>query len=288
MKRVMMTAAFCLIAGSAGATDLNVSATDLSGNSSITVQPGATVNYKVTGALSDTLNEGLALFGLDLDFEGGALAQADTPTQNPMLNFTRNAGITNPDGYGGTIINGDLVQVGGGQNTIKNFAENADFPIGTVITNVAHTAQVLVTGSLTAPNKPGTYRLLIKNVFANVIKDGETGNPFWATEAAGVGNVSHLTILVEGGGGCDGNEKFKSAACKCPGKRKLIAKGEATAGQTVQVSGDNGLGSGSDVANTRNKWKVVFKSTVTCGTTYALTATFDCGLTEGKSVTCDP
>lgn len=286
MKRFALLAV-ALFAVPAFATDLNIWATDSNGNNSVTVQPGAAVGYKVTGQLTDTLNEGLALVGFDLDFDGGALAQANTPTQNPMLNFVRNAGITNPDGYGGTIINGDLIQIGGGQNTINNFSENADFPVGTVITNVAHAAQELATGSLTAPMTPGTYNLMIENVFANVIKDGETGNPFWATEAAGVGSVSNLTIIVQSGGGCDGNESFNKVICKCPDKQKLINKGTATSGQSITVQGNNGLGSKTVTANSRNKWKAVFTSTVTCGTTYQLTATYDCGLQQNKSATCN-
>ena len=285
--KTIVSLAVTLIAMPALATDINLSATDLSGNASINVAGGATVNYKVTGQLtSSTDNEGLALLGFDLDLDGGALPQADTPTANPMLNFTRNAGITNPDGYGGTIINGDLVQIGGGQNTIKNFAENADFPVGTVITGVAHSAQEIVRGSFTAPKTPGTYNLQIENVFANVIRDGETGDPFWKTEAAGVGTISNLTIIVEGSGACDGNEAFDKAICKCPNRQKLVTKGKATTGQDVSVTGDNGLGTKVATANSRNKWKAVFKNTVTCGTTYNLSATFECGLVADKSEAC--
>lgn len=288
MKCFMGLVMVGLMASSALATDLNIAVRDLNGNSTITVSPGATVQYRVSGQLTDTANEGLALIGFDLDFDGGPLPQANTPTQNPMLNFVRNAGITNPDGYGGTIINGDLIQIGGGQNTIKNFSGNADFPVGTVITGVAHANQEFVTGSFTAPMAAGTYTLMIRNVFANVIKQGQTGNPFWATEAAGVGNVSNLTVIVQGGGGCDGNESFKGGTCKCPSKQKMVVKGGATSGQNVQVSGNNGLPTKNVTANNRNKWKAVYKGgEVTCGTTYNVTATFQCGLQQSKTVVCN-
>lgn len=288
MKRFMGLVIAGLAASTALATDLNIAVKDLNGNSSITVAPGATVQYRVSGQLSDTLNEGLALLGFDLDFDGGPLPQANTPTQNPMLNFVRNAGITNPDGYGGTIINGDLVQVGGGQNTINNFTGNADFPVGTVITNVAKANQEFVTGSFTAPMSAGTYTLMIKNVFANVIKQGETGNPFWATQAAGVGAVGNLTVIVQGGGGCDGNESLKGGTCKCPSKQKMVVKGGATSGQSVQVSGDHGLPTKTVTANNKNKWKALYKgSEVTCATNYTVTATFQCGLQLSHSVACN-
>lgn len=188
------------------ASDLNVSVQRASdGASAISVSPGEVVNYQVTGMLSDDVNEGLALVGFDLVFDGGDLAQADTPVGalscvNPMVAFVKPEGITNPAGYGGTIIGGNLVQVGGGQNTIRNPIGNADFPIGDVQTGVAQPAgcgmAVLATGSLTAPAVDGVYHLNLQQLFANVIVDGDDGLPFWVTEAAGVGSISNLEITV--------------------------------------------------------------------------------------------
>jgi hypothetical protein len=75
------------------------------GRSTIVVNPGATVHYRVMGELSDDANQGLALIGFDLDFEGGPLPQADEPTgeptgtcENPMINFDIPWGLTNPAG----------------------------------------------------------------------------------------------------------------------------------------------------------------------------------------------
>ncbi len=181
------------------------------GSHSVVVAPGATVRYEVIGILSDDSNEGLALVGFDLDFDGGDLMQADTPTgdpnsgcENPMIHFTQPWGITNPAGYGGTIIGGDLIQIGGAQNTIKN--TTPPFPIGEVLTGVAQPGgcgpAVLVTGMLTAPAVEGAYTLALENLFANVIREGETDDgTFWATEAAGVGTITNLTIEV----GCTGS-----------------------------------------------------------------------------------
>src|SRR5262249_53442198 len=132
----------------------------------IVVQPGQSVPYDVIGLLSDDNNQGVDLVGFDLHFTGGPLAQAALPTsdpnsgcENPMIHFTIPWGITNPAGFGGTIINGDLIQVGGGQNSINNTPDNAPFPIGTVLLGVAQPsgcgATVLVHGTLVAPSIQG-------------------------------------------------------------------------------------------------------------------------------------
>ena len=55
----------------------------------------------------------------------------------------------------------------------------------------------MVTGSLTAPMGQGTYTLAVANPMANVIREGETGVPIWATEEAEIGPVTHLTITVD-------------------------------------------------------------------------------------------
>ncbi len=195
-----------LVTATAQASNLNVSVVNAGdGASSVTVSPGDVVTYQVTGMLDDDVNEGLALVGFNLVFDGGDLPQTDTPTGvlscgNPMVAFVKPEGITNPAGYGGTVIGGDLIQVGGGQNTIRNPIGNADFPIGDVQTGVAQPAgcgmAVLATGSFTAPMAEGTYNLSLQQLFANVIVDGDDGLPFWVTEAAGVGTISNLEVNV--------------------------------------------------------------------------------------------
>jgi hypothetical protein len=114
-----------------------------------------------------------------------------------MKNFASPLGLNNPAGYGGTLVGGTLVQVGGAQNTINNvFAAK---PTGSVLTDVAQNGSqvVLATGTLTAPTQCGTYTLTINNVMANVIRAGETGNPFWAVDPAGVGDKLSLTVTVQ-------------------------------------------------------------------------------------------
>lgn len=212
MKNLLVVLVAGLGATPALASTLNISVKS-GGSNTVFVAPGAVVNFTVEGVLSDNLNEGLALVGFDLHFTGGALPAnaVVTPTgsvscANPMPAFVKPEGITNPAGYGGTLISGDLVQVGGCQNTIKNSVDNpscapncAPFPIGTPILGVAQPAvcgtAVIAAGSFTAPISGGSYQLQVLNGFANVIKDGEVlSNTFLATEAATVNVVANLTL----------------------------------------------------------------------------------------------
>ena len=212
MKRFLAVATAFAFAGTAMAADLNVRV--VVGDSSTTdAAPGATVNYAVLGTLSDTSNEGLALFGFDLLYDGGDLDPAEPGSADITDSFVSPYGINNPAGFGGTIIAGDLIQVGGGQNTIKNTLGNAPFPIGcqegpptcdmvSFFTGIGHSEEVLATGSLIVPGSAtdgSTLNLTLSNLFANVIQEGETGMPpqnFWKTEAAGVGTITSLVINV--------------------------------------------------------------------------------------------
>lgn len=198
MKRSSMIAVATLLAAApAGfASDLALSVRS-GGQASVTVGPGANVPYQVVGELSDNLNLGLAMFAFDLGFSGGALAPADPPSTSPMVSFDKPTGLTNPAGFGGTPAGGVLLQVGGAQNTIANAF--APYPLGPVTTGVAQNGspQVLVSGALTTPYKVGSYSLAPSNVMANVIRQGETGTPFWRVDATGAGSISSLNVVVE-------------------------------------------------------------------------------------------
>jgi hypothetical protein len=177
------------------ATNLNLRLQS-GGVSVITVAPGTPVTWTLVGELSDNANEGLALFSVDLAWSGGPLPAAAAPTSNPMLNFARPAGVNNPAGFGGTPSEGQLLQVGGAQNTINSTF--APYPIGTVITGVAWPGQpvALATGQVTAPAQAGTYTLVPSNVVANVIRQGETGMPFWRVDKAAAGSMTFLIVQV--------------------------------------------------------------------------------------------
>jgi hypothetical protein len=196
VKRFAVAAALFLAAAApALATNLHLSVQS-GGSNTVAVLPGATVNYAVIGQLSDGASDGLAAFSLNLTFSGGALAPAAAPSTAPMTAFDRPAGLTNPAGFGGTVVSGVLVQVGGAQNTIRNTF--APYPNGNVITDVAQVGQALplVTGQLTAPTTPGNYSLVPSNVVANVILQGQNGIPFWKVEPAQPGALTPLTVIV--------------------------------------------------------------------------------------------
>jgi len=122
---------------------------DGTGLSFVTAPPGCTIGYTITAETSDALHQGLALLGFDVSFDAGDMIQAVDPLTGVMTAFVKPSGITNPSGYGGTPIaplvcsdalgnctgltvgaacgtgtcalgSIELVQVGGGQNTILN------------------------------------------------------------------------------------------------------------------------------------------------------------------------
>jgi len=195
-KGLASAAALVLLAAApAAATNLNLTIQS-GGQGTVTVPPGANVPYNVVGVLSDAASDGLSGFSLDLTFTGGPLAMANEPSTAPMTSFDKPAGLTNPAGFGGTVVAGKLVQVGGAQNTIANVF--APYPNGNVVVDVAQLGQAvtLVTGQLTAPVTPGTYTLSMSAVGATVIQQGSTGVPFWKVEKALPGTLSPLTVIV--------------------------------------------------------------------------------------------
>ncbi len=155
---------------------------------------GDSLRYEVIGRLDHTANEGLAMFSLDLVYDGPALQRAKLPTAAPMNRFSTPLGVSNPEGFGGTREGGNLLQVGGMQNTIRN--QFAPQPTGDVITGVGHADQTLVVGRVRAPTTLGVYHLDVENLTANVIRQGETGLPFYACDPAFPGQVIGLTIEV--------------------------------------------------------------------------------------------
>ena len=184
------------VGNNAPGSELNLRVTS-GGQATVVVSPcGAEIAYEVRGVLSDQLNEGLAGFWLGLCFEGGPVGPALAPSSAPLLNFDRPAGLSGVAGFGGVAQGSCLANVGGTQNTINNTPDRVPFPIGSVITGVAHAEVVLVTGTVATPTAPGTYELYISSCQATVVQDGETGAPFWATEQAEAGARTPLTVVV--------------------------------------------------------------------------------------------
>ena len=125
-------------------------------------------------------NEGLALWGADVDFGVTTpLGQMNCP--GGMTTFQVNDGLNNPAGYGGTLSGNILLQVGGAQNTINNPGPTPPYPVGAVVTGIGSPTEVVATGDCVG----GTDVMDLTNCFANVIIGGETG-PVYAVSAADV------------------------------------------------------------------------------------------------------
>ena len=197
MKRlVVWTLVMGLTASMASAeTTLNIRVQS-GGSSAINVGAGEVVDYQVIGWLKDGAgnNEGLALFGFDLAYDCGALAQASAPDTAQMAQFVMPLGINNPQGFGGTTDvpgrPGELVQIGGASNTINNVDTFAPYPLGEdmVLTlGMGHGETVLAEGSLTIPGDATDGQvcsLVASDVFANTILLGEMDDgTYWAVEA---------------------------------------------------------------------------------------------------------
>jgi hypothetical protein len=220
MRKTLWMAACAVLVGtvtaSAGTLTLAIEADEGGGSwvSSITVAPDATVDVRITGDLTTADgNKGLALFGVTLvsggaapmnlsEDVGGGVRRLDLvrPLSADMQNFDRNLGLTNPPGptdtgYRGTPSGNDLLQVGGGQNTINNIT--APYPTGPIALWVGHAGhtQTLAEFTLTAPSDAGTYTIALDGGFANQL---DTENQPTSVTPATIDDDSTLTIIVGG------------------------------------------------------------------------------------------
>jgi hypothetical protein len=228
MARRLITVLVVLLGfGSAAlATELNLRV-EASGchASNVTIGPSCETPYRVIGELTDAESDGLAMVVFDLEFDGGGLSPADTPTDLPMASFAPPAGLSNPDGYGGTPVGGKLVQVGGSQNIIGHGlwgCETEDdcpapatcvdeicsaipgLPLGTVVLGVAQPGAPasIATGTLITPAGPGTYTLHLTSPVGNVVEKGADGRPYWWNDTVGIGTIADLSITVQPGLEC--------------------------------------------------------------------------------------
>lgn len=224
----ILFAAATLAAPSAAQVTLDVEI--LSGGAPVvSVLPGQSVPFTVEAQLGGEPSQGLAMFSIDLDHDGGPLTQvapsaAAAPFVSPM-------GVNNPAGFGGTLRAGDLLQVGGAMNTINN--QFAAAPLGSVVTGIALTAaEELATGTLVAPSSAGVYTLTARNLFANAL-DAPAPAGFWEVKAVEAGAMGALTILVLDCGAetfCEA--KVDSAGCA----PSITASGAASLGGSSSLT----------------------------------------------------
>lgn len=187
-------AAAALCGASVAQTTADVAVTS-GGADTVFVQPGDTVTYSVAAELGGDPSQGLAMFAFDLSFDGGDLTPVMPPAGGAIDAFVAPQGFNNPDGFGGTLSGGDLLQVGGAMNTIANTF--APTPSGAVTVGVADGASaVLASGSLVAPTAPGTYTLTVDGWFANALDQVSSGG-VWSVRPAELGSTANLTIEVQ-------------------------------------------------------------------------------------------
>ena len=185
MKKVLWMAACAALV-----TAVTVNAATLTlaiksgGASDVTVAAGVAVPISISGVLSGPATDGLALWGVDATNSAGTDSY-DAPAGN-MQAFKKNAGLTNPAGYGGTASGAALLQIGGGQNTINYHGTTPAYPTGTVVEAVAAAEEALATGSLnTTGLADGDYTVTIANGFANTLNAAQAG-PVYAVSPATV------------------------------------------------------------------------------------------------------
>jgi hypothetical protein len=203
----------CLVGIAAGADTLRVDFALVNNPNGDPYSPGASVEYEIIGTLAtDTDSQGLAFFAYDIQIDGLTKITLETAAENlstdDSASFERNLGYS--DEFGGTADENDLIQAGGGQNTIGNTENDVPpFPVGDVVLNVGFPPDgaVLMTGVLTLPGpgeiEDGTYTMSIidGSLYANVISlDGGPlgGQPVFPVETAEVliGNALVFDVVT--------------------------------------------------------------------------------------------
>lgn len=192
MKKAFLIAACAVLMTGVAA---NAASLTMSISGAATVAPDAEYSFQIVAELGAG-SDGLALIGVDLAADGVALSPLAPGAS--MSSFVRDEGLTNPAGYGGTESGGDLLQIGGGQNTIGYSTDdpaypNPSYPIGDVVLGIGDEAAVVIAeGTVTAPSS-GSFTLTISNAFANTIDEGQTEAPY------AVSAVDEPITYVDGG-----------------------------------------------------------------------------------------
>ncbi|GJM24108.1 MAG: hypothetical protein DHS20C16_05230 [Phycisphaerae bacterium] len=214
---------------------------------------GGVVNVFIQGRIQNPTDFGLALWSVNLSDTGASgvdvtSAVFDSPGGD-IDQFKRNLGLTNPSGYGGTPIAGNLIQIGGGQNTIGNTGPTL-FPVGTVVTDVANGAAWvnLATGQIDTTAAFGDPVLTLDTGFASTLAS-DTG-PFFPVSPAIVTIGGSLTftcgppdfdfIQVSSVGNHEPNGSFSGGSLDIP----INAADGAPASELIEPRQFAGIGPG--------------------------------------------
>ncbi|MCA9256430.1 MAG: hypothetical protein KDA33_12370 [Phycisphaerales bacterium] len=192
----------------------------LSTQANATVQPGATIDWRIEVEVSQGDNAGLALFLADLTQSPVNPQSFDIPpaTSVPpqMQNFDAPNGYANPGaGYVGVQV-GDpgqrnLRQIGGAQNGFGQ-AGTAMGQSTNVVAGVGQPGPMIIAeGAFPAPGVPGAYSISLENVVANTFDSVNTAPAVSPASAAAVLPVESMmtftvddTTPIRGDVNCDG------------------------------------------------------------------------------------
>ena len=174
-----------------------------------TVAPGQDIICRIRTFASTGDNQGLALALVSLSQDPGNPERFTLPPGRApavMEPFDRPLGFTNPDpddpwgsAYGGTPVDGDLVQIGGAQNTFGIVPPCVGPALGVCQgqSTVVHTGrgqspggQLLSAIRFPAPTTPGTYVLRLHDPVATVLESVVPG---------GASNVVHARTKINRG-----------------------------------------------------------------------------------------
>ena len=180
-----------------------------------TVTAGATVEWSVYATVSTGDNAGLALVAVDLEQNAGnpelfdLLPGTEGSIDATMLQFSRPQGIANPGEGGattgyigvqrGTAGSMNLKQIGGAQNTFGAAGSTMGLDYNVEGGVGQSGAQLVVSGSFTAPSTDGTYSFSLTNGLANVLDSVQTPPAFSPVSAATVAYGAQ-TITFDVGG----------------------------------------------------------------------------------------
>jgi hypothetical protein len=228
-----------------------------------TVAPGATLSWSISVAVSTGDNLGLALASVDLvpspaNPAGIFLTPGGVPAA--MASFSRPDGISNPGpggtGYGGTPMASaggqSLVQIGGAQNTFGAPAAGIGLDAFVEAGVGQAAAELLSSGSFTAPTTPGTYSVTLANSIANTLSAVNAPPDFSpVTRATAVPAAASITFTV--GAACPGDITgdgqvsqadlgvLLAAFNTCPGDAGYVPAAGALAGDACVTQADLGV-----------------------------------------------
>lgn len=172
----------------------------------LVVNPGDPIDWQILCELDGADSLGLTAFVGSLIADGSnpgqILLSPATATPSEMIGFDRPLGITNPPpgGYSGTPVSGNLLEIGGSQNT---FGVPLATGLGedTVVDEGVATSpggQTIAEGVFSAPTVDGSYLLRLDRVFVNALSNN-AGFDSYVQSAEVMFVQSEIAFEVEGG-----------------------------------------------------------------------------------------